>query len=190
MPLNSDHWYDVVTGSSLMQGDLLCQCPVAHVPGIRTATEDNQSNFEIQIRKIDLIVLSQSCDIQENKVDNIVTAHVTSYDDLHASADRANRPEIKSKNFRKQLVNGLHPAFFLLSSHQGDPPHPWSLVDFRKLEVVPLEDLRNHAEGASPRLRLRSPYREFLSQSLARFFMRVGLPYVPSEFVTYEPDRE
>jgi hypothetical protein len=31
-------------------------------------------------------------------------------------------------------------------------------------------------ERQRPRLRLRSPYREHLSQASARFFMRVGLP--------------
>jgi hypothetical protein len=31
-------------------------------------------------------------------------------------------------------------------------------------------------QRAAPRLRLLPPYREYLSQAFARFFMRVGLP--------------
>jgi len=38
------------------------------------------------------------------------------------------------------------------------------------------EDLRGLAQRGEPRLRLRPPYREHLSQAFARFFMRVGLP--------------
>lgn len=51
------------------------------------------------------------------------------------------------------------------------------VVDFHDVYTIPkafLESLlimRNQ-----PRLRLLPPYREHLSQSFARFFMRVGLP--------------
>src|SRR5262245_33467491 len=51
------------------------------------------------------------------------------------------------------------------------------IVDFHDLFTVPrafLETLLRRRQ--QPRLRLRPPYREHLSQAFARFFMRVGLP--------------
>ena len=51
------------------------------------------------------------------------------------------------------------------------------VVDFHDVFTVPrffLEALLRRR--GSPRLRLLPPYREHLSQSFARFFMRVGLP--------------
>ena len=42
---------------------------------------------------------------------------------------------------------------------------------------VPLSFLESLLrQRATPRLRLLAPYREYLSQAFARFFMRVGLP--------------
>ena len=56
-------------------------------------------------------------------------------------------------------------------------PSEHRIVDFHSVHTVPrvfLEGLI--AERGTKRLRLLPPYREHLSQSFARFFMRVGLP--------------
>jgi len=50
------------------------------------------------------------------------------------------------------------------------------IVDCGKVFCLPLPFIQELAVRQSPRLRLRSPYREHLSQAFARFFMRVGLP--------------
>jgi hypothetical protein len=50
------------------------------------------------------------------------------------------------------------------------------VVDFRRVYSLPLAFIRRWAAGRGHRLRLLPPYREHLSQSFARFFMRVGLP--------------
>ncbi len=49
------------------------------------------------------------------------------------------------------------------------------IVDFKRVYSLPVKYVRNRAR-LSKRLRLLPPYREHLSQSFARFFMRVGLP--------------
>jgi hypothetical protein len=49
-------------------------------------------------------------------------------------------------------------------------------VDFRRVFSLPLGFMRGLATAQGNRLRLLPPYREHLSQSFARFFMRVGLP--------------
>jgi hypothetical protein len=51
------------------------------------------------------------------------------------------------------------------------------VVDFHDVFTVPRTflELLLQQRGAR-RLRLRPPYREYLSQAFARFFMRVGLP--------------
>ena len=54
------------------------------------------------------------------------------------------------------------------------------IIDFKSV-VLPVGFLRNFAVQQGPRVRLMPPYREHLSQSFARFFMRVGLPVdIPS----------
>jgi hypothetical protein len=48
------------------------------------------------------------------------------------------------------------------------------VVDFRRVFSLPFGFLRDAANLLH--LRLLPPYREHLSQSFARYFMRVGLP--------------
>jgi hypothetical protein len=50
------------------------------------------------------------------------------------------------------------------------------IVDFGRILSLPRNFVGQFAAGKGKRLRLRPPYREHLSQSFARFFMRVGLP--------------
>ncbi len=50
------------------------------------------------------------------------------------------------------------------------------IVDFRCIYTLPLDFCREFAAKSGNRIRLLSPYREHLSQSFARLFMRVGLP--------------
>ena len=60
-----------------------------------------------------------------------------------------------------------------------DPAHgvEVSVVEFQDIFTVPRRYLEAlYAQRGRDRVRLRSPYREHLSQSFARFFMRVGLP--------------
>jgi hypothetical protein len=60
---------------------------------------------------------------------------------------------------------------------EGGLSIPHMVVDFHEVFSLPLDFLQAwvRARGQA-RLRLCPPYREHLSQSFARFFMRVGLP--------------
>jgi hypothetical protein len=50
------------------------------------------------------------------------------------------------------------------------------VVDFRNAYGVPYNFLIDYVKKTERRLSLFSPYKEHLSQSFARFFMKVGLP--------------
>ena len=50
------------------------------------------------------------------------------------------------------------------------------IVDFNNIYTIPKNLAKEIAKQNKIRLRLCPPYREHLSQSFARFFMRVGLP--------------
>jgi hypothetical protein len=80
---------------------------------------------------------------------------------------------------------GRLPAFHVLAESSIDGfKREVRVVDFRRVYSLPVPFMRRRASLGS-RLRLMPPYREHLSQSFARFFMRVGLPidipaFVPS----------
>ncbi len=60
-------WWQAVTGRSLAQGDLLPDClvPVFAAPSIDQSPDDSQ---EIIVLTQKLIVVTQSCDLENQKV--------------------------------------------------------------------------------------------------------------------------
>ena len=52
----------------------------------------------------------------------------------------------------------------------------YQVVDFRNVYGIQFEYLKDICKELPQRIRLLPPYREHLSQSFARYFMRVGLP--------------
>ena len=50
------------------------------------------------------------------------------------------------------------------------------MVDFHAMFTLRVPLVREYAQAVGDRLRLLPPYREHLSQALARLFMRAGLP--------------
>jgi hypothetical protein len=93
--------------------------------------------------------------------------------------------KLTTKNWNRQLDNiregriwNLNLLNRRLENQQKDETAvPFQIVDFHEIFSLPkgflIEWLKQNSHG---RLRLLPPYREHLSQSFARYFMRVGLP--------------
>jgi hypothetical protein len=170
-------WYEAVSGPALAQGDVLLRCPV---PSMGTVELPVPDHVDVVVDTLDLVVLTQSCDLEQGKVREVLLAAVRDYQQLAADHGDAN-PSIKGKDFRKAAVMGNLPSMSLL------PPSPdsamnWSLVDFHQLFSLPVDFVRAVAEDAGDRWRLVPPYREHLAQAFARYFMRVGLPTTLHDF--------
>lgn len=178
----SDDWYAVVDGAGLEQGDILPRCPVYQLAELPFPIPNGYAPT-IDIVVYDLIVMSQSCDLLNDKVETVLLAQVEGWPAFVAANATAN-PFVKSREYRKKLVDGVIPAYSLLNTFVGPPPMPWSVVNFHRLVTLPKTYLTRFAPTLGPRLRLRSPYLEHLSQAFARYFMRVGLPHPLHEFVT------
>jgi hypothetical protein len=175
-------WYSVVNGAELHQGDILQGFPVSVVQAVRSADE----NPNVFIEPRDVIVLTQSCDLPKQAQTSVLLAQVVSYDQFCSD----NGSEVQSEKYRKKLVENIVQPFFLLRPAVHDASFPWSLVSFRDLHVAPKDEVQLFAATLGDgRLRLESPYREHLSQSYARFMMRVGLPSTTHDFVNVAPVR-
>lgn len=181
-------WYEVCTGPRLKQGDVLLGCSV--VWPHQASTNDEATEIDVTIDVVDVVVVTQSCDLEHSgKIENILLAKLDSYDDVVAESLRQGKTDHVGKagvKFREKCVRNQFPNYMLLRHFAGPPKLAWSLVDFRSLYILPKQAVEAHAERAGDRLRLLSPYREHLSQSFARYFMRVGLPSGASEFESYK----
>lgn len=170
-------WYTIANDSSLEQGDIIRKCPIV-IPAYdqqaaRELTEASSGlEVEVDLEFRDVIILSQTCDLVEGrtKIKRTLVATVEPYDDM-----AARNSGLKAKNTKDQIVSGIHPAYFALPSC-SDVEFPVSIVSFRELDAVNTEFLREVAVISGKRLRLNSPYREFLSQRVGLFFQRVALP--------------
>jgi len=166
---HSYDWYEIVEGdAALSQGDFIDSCPIVIPPTVIRAGEEQ--SFEV--KEYDVAVMSQSCDLLQNKISLVLLCPVWPFSEFTAKDSY-----LRSGNGKEALRQGNLPGYHLLSRCEIEGFETEYLVaDFRTVYSVSLQLLKEHAEKLGKRRRLLPPYREHLSQAFARFFMRVGLP--------------
>lgn len=187
--MTNDLWYEVVNADiELTQGDIILDCPVVRwasksiEPGAVDSFEILKSAIEVVLA--DVVVITQACDLEQHKVENaILCPHVSldKYKEEWEAAMKAMSQNPTSKAWQRtceDIKNGyIWNLSMLNEGNVADLVLTHRVVDFHDVFTLPrtfLESLMQSRE--QPRLRLRPPYREHLSQAFARFFMRVGLP--------------
>lgn len=176
-------WYEVVRGSDLRQGDLLPGCPALSLVGPATFPLPADFQPTVDVKLLHLVVLTQSCDLDNDKVEDVLLAQVIAWEDA-VRVGAGKNPALRSRELRRALVAGNVPGLSLLHKHEGEPALAWSVVDFHRLFTLSKPFVQSFGAGVGDRLRLRSPYREHLAQAFARYFMRVGLPHDAKAFET------
>jgi len=163
-----ESFWEKVTESNLRQGDYLVNCPV---PVYSEIPQEN-SWLEIQIGFSDLIIITQSCDLENGKNDLVALCPIYTLAEFEEE-----NPKASQKGFWEQVRKAKIEGFHLLSPFQRPENNRECLVvDFREIYSLPFEFLTKHAASLENRWRLKPPYLEHFSQAFARFFMRVGLP--------------
>jgi len=173
MNLNSQStkypWYSKVSASDpLQQGDFIFSCPILH-PKTNEYVADQ--TIETDVTEYDVIVMSQSCDLIANKIELVLVCPfypLTELEQLY--------PDYKSVRMKNKLLEGYIVGYHLLNESKDNNINDFLVVDFKSVYSVPMKLLKQMVKQRGQRIRLLPPYREHLSQSFARFFMRVGLP--------------
>jgi hypothetical protein len=172
------YWYEVVSGPKLEQGDILI-----NIVAPRAVQDENApGGYRIRVGRGDYVVLSQTCDLENDKLQEVLLADVRDYQSATYSTDRA-----RSKAFRNALIQGSDWAYFLLPEFGGNPRFPWSIVNFHYLFLVDVGACIRQAEQLGNRLRLVPPYKEHLAQSFGRYMMRIALPHTAHAFASVAP---
>jgi len=164
-------WWAKINERTLAQGDLLPDCllPVfVEQPIPRADGEPAESD----VKQARLIVVSQTCDLQNAKVEFVALCPIHTLSEFEDA-----NPGIRQKGRWEKVRKGEQPALHLIASPDTPEDNQAALViDFGHIVSVPFEYLTRHTESLGERWRLESPYLEHFSQAFARFFMRVGLP--------------
>lgn len=162
-------WYEVVNGSeALLQGDFINSCQVIIPPSaVKTGAK-----ISVDVIEYDVIIMSQSCDIIQRKLELVLVCPIWNINEFEKRNNF-----FKSRNGKEALRQGHLPGYHLLNKCEIDGfKTGYLVVDFRSVYSVSFDFLVKLPKMKGERLRLLPPYREHLSQSFARFFMRVGLP--------------
>jgi hypothetical protein len=165
-------WYQIAPKSEpLSQGDLIVQCPVIELPDAKVLAE-KPSSLDLTIAVYDVVIVSQSCDLDHGKLKSVMVCPV--YDlDKFAEWDA----NFKTARTREELRRGYLPGYHMLAECKlAGFERPTSVVDFHSIYPLPLDLLKALVAGVEARLQLQPPYTEHLSQAFGRYFMRVALP--------------
>lgn len=185
----NDRWYEpVALGSPLDQGDLLPDCPVVRWKDGASAFEGNepleQLRSKIEAAAADVIVMTQTCDLAQGKARYVILCPhfpLSTIKSLWQKQQIDRNLPVKPNWWARFLDNVVAGQVWHLSMLNQEQTAEYDtdirIVDFHEVYSLPRAFLDSWlATKHPPRLRLRPPYREHLSQAFARFFMRVGLP--------------
>jgi hypothetical protein len=160
-------WYRAADSATpVAQGDQFWGLDLfdAHVDGAGTVTVDRL--------RANLIVITQSCDLEHEKVRNVLAAPLYALSDwLQVNPDDLARLE--------DIRRGYDPSLYLLPTWPDAtvaPARSDRVVDLGDPRIIPFAILRSALDAGIDRVSLSSPAREHFSQAVARSFMRVGLP--------------
>ncbi|KAB2395990.1 hypothetical protein [Bacillus cereus] len=178
-------WYEEVAGTSnVTQGDILKNFPVPVI-----IDKDEYPFFKPQGAKYDVIVMTQACDLENNKVDYVTLCPVEPLENvIKAIAGQENSDlnysglSSKQKKIPERIVDRLKKGeylnFYLLNQHKGTANEGYRVVILKQMFQVPVAAMKklisSHEEPI--RVRLLPPYREHLAQAYANTFSRIGLP--------------
>jgi hypothetical protein len=173
----TESWWGKTNGPALGQGDLLPNCLVPIFDDLAGPLQSGQTATQ-SLAMLDLIVVTQSCDLAHDKVQFVALCPIHTLSEF----EQAN-PDFARKGRWEQVRRGREDGLHLLASPSVPTDNRSArVVDFRHIISLPVAYLTKHAERVGDRWRLQSPFLEHFSQSLARFFMRVGLPSTIAPF--------
>lgn len=165
-------WYGVVDTDFLEQGDFFFSCPVLDPKVSVTAETGSTLDVQAVIREYDVLILSQSCDLQQSKLETVLVCPHWPLETFAKGNTHFQTPRGK-EDIRRGNAPGYH---MLAACDLPGFPNSIRVVSFRQIFSLPFQYVTELARQRTTRLRLLPPYREHLAQAFARFIMRVGLP--------------
>ncbi len=171
-------WYRIIDSPDLEQGDIIKNCPVIEPfwPDDTEITQEDSYDLTALQLEYDVIIMTQTCDLQNNKVETVLLCPIFPVEDITKyNWPDASQKEIRS--LREKIRQGILPTYHMIAASEiQDYEHDIHIVTFDKVFSLPKPYIQEFIKQQNPRIRMLPPYREHLGQAFARFFMRVGLP--------------
>jgi hypothetical protein len=103
-----DNWYEIVEGDELLQGDFVPNCPII-VPPTSLEIPDSPERLldvfagDVRVRTYDVVILSQSCDLVERKLDLVLVCPHYPLGALENVDDEVARNFFRSRKGKEQV---------------------------------------------------------------------------------------
>lgn len=169
------HWYEIVSGPSFRQGDIIGGLPVffldesEELPTV--VDEDDVRKIPVNGKYIlgNWIVVTPSCDLDTGRAKHVLLAYCAEATDRNLKAQGQ-----KDRDQKLQVMSqGLDPSHMLLPESADEPAFPLSFADIRSLGSLPIVVVRRFV-GSKRRLRLKHPFREKLGNWCGQWISNVG----------------
>ena len=160
--------YDIVAPEKILaQGDLIDDCPLI---AIRTWPPDPGPDIPSESWTIRVVVLTQACDLAQEKTSRVVVAPV------HEATELVAKNILKAGTIRDQVRRGQFFGWYFLPAAPAPIQLAESIVDLRELHTIERRTLE-YLVGAGKRVcSMRTPWREHLAQHFGTTYTRIALP--------------
>jgi hypothetical protein len=159
--------YEQQTAASLSQGDILDECPIL-VWKLQPPPLD--LDVPPEARTIRVVVLTQACDLAQDKTTRVVVAPV------HEATELIARNILKAGAIRDQVRRGQVFGWYFLPAAPVPIQLAESIVDLRELHTIERSTLE-YLVGSGKRVCcIRTPWREHLAQHFGTTYTRIALP--------------
>ena len=118
-------WWTATAGDGHEQGDLLRSLPVVQVDELDLTGD---AKVVTRIQTIDAIIVTQTCDLENVRIRNILLARVVAWEDFAAARFAAGNTAVRSSSFRRNLIRGDIPPLALLHERDAQPQLTWSIT--------------------------------------------------------------
>jgi hypothetical protein len=135
-------WYKIVAGEELEQGDIFYNYPIflpKVTPETIKAIQNNETpDTPVDVNLVDVIILSQSCDLGNDNIDTIILCPIWLLADYEAQQVRTKKwKNAKERAKRKEDIRqGNSPALHLLSD-DDTLDIPLRVVEFKRIYTTP-----------------------------------------------------
>jgi len=164
------NWYKQINSNDILeQGDFIYECPIINPPSNINFEEWSEQGYSVNLYNV--IILTQSCDLANKKIVLVQVCPFFTLEEFCKHNSNFDNPKSK-----ETIRRGYLPGYHLLDKCKFHSSDDYLIIDFKNTYSVSFDFLEKYKTNTEMRIRLESPYKEHLSQSYARFFMRVGLP--------------
>lgn len=152
--------------SPVDQVDVIDSVPLLE---IRDFHVDSPGSPDVACECCRVLVLTQTCDLMQQKANRVAVAVVLDADAVVQSG------LVKAADVRGPMRAGRYWGLYFLPAAQ-ELGLPEMIVDFRQIHSVPRDVLEAMCQAGYRRARLACPYREHLAKHFADSYSRIGLP--------------